>query len=123
MKKIICLIFAISISLCGFSQQVYQKVYYNYVMSGQIKSDAFLFDGYYSYHIVGFMPKNTYFELVPIGEIPIFNRNGIRVGTFHEQHRWLFYNRSRQRELKQPPRHHPKHKPIPPKPQPNKHRR
>lgn len=124
MKKIICLIFAITVSLCAFSQQVYTKVYYDYVISGQVKDVSFVFDGYYSYHIVGFIPRNAYWELYPVGDVFICRRDGSYLGKFKPTHRWIFYNRTRHHEYRPPARPKPHRRPTPPpKPQPNRHKR
>ena len=73
----------------------YHKVYFDYVIDGQVIEDGFIYDGSrYSYHLVSVVPVDVYWELVPVGvDIVIYSRNMIRYGYYyHMPRRMVFYN-------------------------------
>ena len=111
MRKILFgLIFTISMlfSSCATLGQNYQRVYYDYVVSGVVEAPGFVNDGFYSYHIIGTIPMNVYWELYPSDYyLPIYNKSGVFQNWFHPSDRWwVFYNGHRHHSYipKNPPR-------------------
>ena len=51
----------------------YEEIYYDYVINGVITHPEFVNDGTYSYHIIGHYPTNVYWELIPYGDVYLFN--------------------------------------------------
>lgn len=102
MKKIIfaLLIFMSSLlSSCVVSGQSiygdYQKIYFDYVISGRVDSPYYVYDGTYSYHILGTIPKNVYWELYPCGyDVYLYTKQMVRMRLFEWTRRQIYYNRS-----------------------------
>ena len=97
MKKILLgLIFCVSMlfSSCATLGQNYTRVYYDYVISGVVEAPGFVNDGFYSYHIIGNIPMNVYWELYPCDYyLPLYNKSGYFQYWFQPSDRWwIFYN-------------------------------
>lgn len=93
---IIC-VMSFGFSSCVSSQTTYadyQKVYFDRVINGHIIADDYVWDGTYSYHILGLVPKNIYWELYPTGwDVYLYNTNMVRLRLFDYNRRYIFYNR------------------------------
>ena len=56
-------IICICCSSCASSQSItadYERVYFDYVVSGHVICDDYVYDGTYSYHILSAVPVNVY---------------------------------------------------------------
>lgn len=106
---------------CSTYGQVYTKVYYDYVITGVVNEPGFVNDGYYSYHIVGTIPMNVYWELWPCGnEIRLYNRSMVFQRWFTPSNHWIFYNTHRHHTFKPQPPHKPHGNVRPPQRPPQK---
>jgi hypothetical protein len=117
-KFIVCLLMSfIGLTSCVVAQSVdsdYRPVYYDYVITGLINDPAFVNDGFYSYHIVGTIPSNVYWELLPCGiEVGLYNQSGIFIRNFVPVKRWIFYNHSRHHYYDRPRGYQPKYRTQP----------
>ena len=98
---------AMMMSSCATLGQNYTRVYYDYVVTGVVSAPGFVNDGYYSYHIVGRYPANTYWELWPCDYyIGLYNRSGVFQRWYQPNNWWVFYNGHRHHSYipKNPPR-------------------
>lgn len=112
MKKIIgffiCLFMMTS---CIAVSQNTRRVYYDYVITGVVEHVEFVNDGIYSYHIVGRVPLNMYWELYPCDYyVPRYNKSGVFQNWMTpNKNQWVFYNSHRHHsyrppQYRQPPR-------------------
>ena len=70
----------------------YEEIYYDYVINGVITHPEFVNDGTYSYHIIGHYPTNVYWELIPYGEVYLFNTSMVKISIFVHPQRYIYYN-------------------------------
>lgn len=95
---------------CVVSQTIpynYKHVYFDYVVTGIVRGDNFINDGFNSYHVITHIPKNTYYLLLPVGnDVYIYNKTRTYKRLYKHEKNWMFYNRQR---------HHVHNKPVPPK--------
>lgn len=90
----------------------YKHVYYDHVVSGVITAKGYVTDGYNSFHIIGEIPKNIYWELCPVGnEIYIYNKSLTYKRIYKSNKRWIFYNKHRHHHVQTPryPHHQQKY--------------
>lgn len=96
LTMIIC-IMSVCFSSCVSGQTTYadyQKIYFDRVVYGRVIADDYVWDGTYSYHILGLVPRNVYWELYPTGwEVYLYDRNMVRLRLFNYTKRYIFYNR------------------------------
>ena len=70
----------------------YEEIYYDYVINGVITHPEFVNDGTYSYHIIGHYPTNVYWELIPYGDVYLFNTSMVKIRIFVHPQRYIYYN-------------------------------
>ena len=70
----------------------YEEIYYDYVINGVITHREFVNDGTYSYHIIGHYPTNVYWELIPYGDVYLFNTSMVKIRIFVHPQRYIYYN-------------------------------
>lgn len=102
-------------SSCALSQSIYvdyQRVYFDHVIHGHVLSYDYVFDGTYSYHILGVIPHNVYWELYPCGcEVYLYSKQMERIRLFEWTRRSIYYNRTHHNYYKFDDRHRPPHFP------------
>lgn len=89
---VMCLCMCLSSCMTYGQSTSYTKVYYDYVITGIVNEPGFVNDGYYSYHIVGSIPPNVYWELWPCGHVPLYNRSLVFQRWYYPDKWWVFYN-------------------------------
>lgn len=108
-------IMSFGFSSCATSQTVYadyHKVYFDHVVYGHVISENYVYDGTYSYHILGAIPVNTYWELYPCSwEVYVYNKNMIRIKLYEYTRRSIYYNRTHHNYYKFDDRHRPPYRP------------
>ena len=104
---ILSLTMMMSMSSCVCAQ-TYTRVYYDHVITGVVNTPGYINDGYYSYHIVGDIPMNMYWELWPCGDVALYNRSMVFQRWYYPSNYWVFYNHHRHHRFT-PPR--PPHRP------------
>lgn len=113
-KLLIAVIMGVTmlLSSCATLGQNYQRVYYDHIISGVVEAPGYVNDGFYSYHIIGNIPLDTYWELYPCDYyLPIYNKSGVFQSWFHPSDKWwVYYNGHR---------HHSYIPKYPPKPNGN----
>ncbi len=88
----------------------YPVVYYDYVIGGVVDEIGFVNDGYYSYHIIGQIPMNTYWTLYPsVDVVYVYNRSMTYRQVFKPNNWWVFYNKHRHHTYDHNHRHYNRH--------------
>ena len=95
-------------------------VYYDYVVTGFVDGPNYIYDGTYSYHIVGSIPLNCDWVLYPYtSRVILYNTSMVYVSVFRPSSSWIYYNGHRYHHFHKPP-HKPNHTYRPPQPPPHK---
>lgn len=102
-------------SSCASSQSItadYDRVYFDYVVSGHVIGDDYVYDGTYSYHILSAVPVNVYWELYPCRyEVYLYTSQMVRIRLFEWTRRSIYYNRTHHNYYRFDDRHRPPMRP------------
>ena len=99
MKKFLIIlltaILSFGVSSCASTQTVeieYPRVYFDHVVYGFVDGDNYIYDGTYSYHILGVAPENLYWELTPLSwDVYVYTKQMVRLGIYRYEKRHIFY--------------------------------
>lgn len=129
MKKLILILLVLTLSFsfnsCVVGQSTYvdyERVYFDRVVYGRVIADDYVWDGTYSYHVIGIIPRNVYWELWPCGtSVYLYQTNGVRIRQFEWTRRSIYYNRTHHNYYRFDDRHREPHHsyrqdPLPPRP-------
>lgn len=120
----IALFFSTSCVTVRAQQDYYPVVYYDYVINGVVTEVGFVNDGFRSYHLITEIPPNKYWVLWPGSEnVFIYNKQRTYKQPFIPRRRWVFYNKSKQREYILPNNQKTKRRAIPSGHHPYRHLR
>lgn len=84
-----------SCALEQYTNSDYQKVYFDHVVYGYVNNNSYVYDGSYSYHIIGVIPHNVYWELCPYRrDVYLYNKQMNIIRLFEWTRRSIYYNRN-----------------------------